>query len=217
MTKTRMTISRRDVLALIGTAAVTLPMSRSSWAIAPTDIGAFIDQLGVRAIEALTGTDIPQEIREQRFRTLFEEFFDIPGIGKFVLARYWRVATSEEQAEFLDLFVALIVRTYAQRFTEFSGEKFKIQDIAVESAAGYHTAHSVVERPGDESIRVDWLVRETDGVLKIEDVKVEGLSMAQTYRSEFASVIQGSGGKVAGLLDALRNKTSELGEQSAAQ
>jgi phospholipid transport system substrate-binding protein len=217
MTKTRTTISRRDVLALIGTAAVALPISRSSWAIASGDIGTFIDQLGVRAIEALTGTDITQEIREQRFRTLFEEFFDLPGIGKFVLARYWRVATPEEQAEFLDLFVALIVRTYAQRFTEFSGEKFKLQDIVPESAAGYHTAHSIVERPSDEYIRVDWLVREHNGVLKIEDVKVEGLSMAQTYRSEFASVIQGGGGKVAALLDALRNKTGELGEQNAAQ
>jgi len=45
----------------------------------------------------------------------------------------------------------------------------------------------------------------------IVDVKIEGVSMVQTYRSEFAEVIQNNGGKVAGLIEALRKKIAQRG------
>ena len=38
-------------------------------------------------------------------------------------------------------------------------------------------------------------------------VRVEGVSLRTTYRSDVGSVIQNGGGKVASLLDALRQKT----------
>jgi len=43
----------------------------------------------------------------------------------------------------------------------------------------------------------------------IVDIVVEGVSMAVTQRSEFASVIQSKGGTVKGLIDALRAKTTQ--------
>jgi len=42
-------------------------------------------------------------------------------------------------------------------------------------------------------------------------VIVEGVSMAVTQRSEFASVIQRNGGQVEGLITALRQKTEGAG------
>ena len=41
---------------------------------------------------------------------------------------------------------------------------------------------------------------------KIIDVMVEGVSMGQTQRSEFSSVIRQHGGKVEGLLAELRKR-----------
>jgi len=66
---------------------------------------------------------------------------------------------------------------------------------------------SEVFKPGSQPARVDWRVRTAGGQPKIVDVVVEGVSMAVTQRSEFAAVIQRSGGRVAGLLTALRDKT----------
>jgi phospholipid transport system substrate-binding protein len=66
-------------------------------------------------------------------------------------------------------------------------------------------------RPGAENIRVDWRLRADNSDFRILDVIVEGLSMAVTQRDEFASVIQSKGGKVAGLLDVLRQKVGQGG------
>jgi phospholipid transport system substrate-binding protein len=43
-------------------------------------------------------------------------------------------------------------------------------------------------------------------------VIVEGVSMAVTQRSEFASVIQRHGGQVQGLLDLMRQKTASAAQ-----
>jgi phospholipid transport system substrate-binding protein len=203
------------MLGLLAAGAMALPAMVGSRE-AAADARIFIDALGDKALEALTG-DIGQDVREQRFRELLNEFFDMRSIGKFVLARYWKVATDEEKDEFLGLFETLVVQAYAQRFTEYSGERFNVIEVTADAKPGYSTVRSVVERPEGEDVRVDWLVLEENGVSKIEDVKIEGVSMAQTYRSEFASVIQSKGGKVAGLITALRDKTGAIGQQSAAQ
>jgi phospholipid transport system substrate-binding protein len=53
---------------------------------------------------------------------------------------------------------------------------------------------------------VNWRVRLRDGKYKVIDVMVEGISMGQTQRSEFSSVIRKNGGKVKGLLVELRKR-----------
>ena len=47
---------------------------------------------------------------------------------------------------------------------------------------------------------VGWLVEHKNGQFRVLDVVAEGISMAPTLRSEYASVIKRSGGRVEGLV-----------------
>jgi len=169
------------------------------------DAQKFIDSLGEAAISSLTGTDLSEDEREKRFRGLLESHFDLPGISKFVLARYWRVATDAERADFRRLFEALLVQAYAKKFAEYAGERFKVSG-ALANDDGSITVNSLIDRPNGDQIRLDWRIEDVSG-LKISDLIVEGVSLRTTYRSDVGSVIQNGGGKVASLLDALRQKT----------
>ena len=62
-----------------------------------------ISTLGSRALEVL-GKGASQPERVARFRELLREDFDVPGIGRFVLGRYWNTATEEQRTEYLKLF-----------------------------------------------------------------------------------------------------------------
>jgi phospholipid transport system substrate-binding protein len=166
----------------------------------------FISDLGARAITDLGAMELSQADREANFRKLLEEHFDVPAIARFTLGRHWKIATEAERAEFLTLFEDFVVRSYATRFAGYSGETFAVKG----STPGPKSAtlvHSKVLRGSAEPVRVDWRVEPRGDKLMITDVIVEGVSMSVTQRSEFASVIQSSGGKVEGLLEALRNKT----------
>ncbi len=166
----------------------------------------FIETMADKAVAALTKVDVPREERVRRFRSLLHEHFAVNTIGRWVLGRYWRAASEPQREEYLKLFEELIVSTYVDRFTRYSGEDFAVTR-TVRNSDRDTLVFSVISRPqGAEPISVGWRVRGHEGQFKIVDVVVEGVSMGQTQRSEFASVIRRNGGTVEGLLRQLRRQ-----------
>ncbi|MBV9965879.1 MAG: ABC transporter substrate-binding protein [Alphaproteobacteria bacterium] len=169
---------------------------------AAQDPGAFVADLGHQAIQVL-GPNVSQAQRIARFRQLFRDDFDVPGIGQFVLGRYWRVATPAEQQEFLQLFQEYIVQSYAARLGEYGGEQFRV--IGSRPAGNETVVTSEIDGPSSR-VLVDWYLVDRGGRPRISDVYVGGISMKVTQRDEFASVIQRSGGRVDALLAQLRQR-----------
>lgn len=171
---------------------------------AAQDARAFINALGQQAIQVL-GPGVPAQQRLERFRVLFNNDFDVPGIGRFVLGRYWRSATPQEQHEFLALFQEYIVRAYSTRLAEYGGEPFRVT--GARGSGGDETiVSSEIVRANGGRIEVDWYLINQGGRYKITDVYIAGVSMKVTQRDEFAAVIQRTGGRVEGLLAQLRQK-----------
>lgn len=196
---------RRSVLAgvfsLFATSALAAPPL-----VNPADAVAFMNTLWDRAVEVLSKKTDPT-VREARFRELFHTDFDCPGIARFVLGRYWRTASEEEQQEFVKLFEDYVVFVYTARLSNFGGEALKVRG-SRSDGDGVIVSTDVVS-PGTASpMRIDWRLVRDNGAYKISDVIVEGVSMAVTQRSEFASVVQRNGGQVRGLLAMMREKTA---------
>jgi phospholipid transport system substrate-binding protein len=127
-------------------------------------------------------------------------------VARFVLGRYWRVATPAEQQQFQKLFEDYVVFAYAARLSDYGGEIFKVTGDQPDGD-GYIVASQIVRQNGEPPLKIDWRLINDNGALKISDVVVEGVSMAVTQRSEFASVIARNGGSINGLLTLMREKT----------
>ena len=164
----------------------------------------FVQSLADEAVPALSKKTLSDRERQYNFRKMLRRYFDVDGIGKWVLGRYWRKATRQERSEYLVLFEDLIVGTYANRFKNYSNEKLAFYGTT--SRGHIVIVKSHLEQDNQKPIRVDWRVKFPDGKYKIFDIVVEGISMIQTQRSEFSSVIRRNGGKISGLLTALREK-----------
>ena len=195
---------RRSVLAALllapATVATTAPAAADQ-----SDPVAFIRDLGHQALDVLSHK-VSRDARQARFRMLFQQNFDEPVIARFVLGRYWRVATPAEQQEFTKLFESYVVIAYAARLSNFGGEVFKVIGDQPDGD-GFLVASQIVRPNGEPPLKIDWRLVRDNGALKISDVVVEGISMAVTQRSEFASVIARNGGSVGGLLTLMREKT----------
>ena len=174
-------------------------------AMAAADPSALISNLGSRALEVL-GKNAPQSQRVERFRQLLREDFDVPGIARFVLGRYWNVATEEQRTEFVRLFEDYVALAYSTRLAEYTGETFKVTGSRPD-ADGAIVSSQIIRPAGAAPVKVDWRLTGRNGVYKISDVSVDGISMAVTQRSEFAAVIQHNGGQVQSLITMLRDKT----------
>jgi phospholipid transport system substrate-binding protein len=192
---------------LIGALAICLAMSpfATPAQAAPAEPSAFIQDLGQQAIQILRSTNT-QPQRQAAFNTLFTADFDVPAIGKFVLGHYWREATPEQQQEYLKVFGQYVVAIYAERFSNYQGEEFKVLGSKPEDGGSATVSSQIVRPSGGAPIHIDWRVAQEGGGYKIIDVKAENLSMSVTQREEFASVISQHGGSVQGLIDVLKQK-----------
>ena len=169
------------------------------------DAGAFLTNLGERAVVELGDQSLNEAERERRFRDLFNESVDVPAIGRFVIGPHWRRATEDEKTGFLKVFEDAIVQRFLPLFAEYSGETFSIGRIRQDANNPEHlfVTTSIVQTNG-EPVDVEWRVRQRDGSYQILDIIAEGVSMAITLRQEYSSVIRQSG--VSGLTAQLREK-----------
>lgn len=176
-------------------------------ALASADPSAFIKEVSSKAItEMAPAASETVQQRAAKLKPLLEQYFDMPGIAKYMLGSYWRKATPEEQGAFTAALTDFLALSYGKRFASYTGHDMAIGRVR-EEGDGRATVFSTVKLPNGEPARVDWIVEEISDGLKIADVKVEGLSLADTHRQEFASVISNNGGKVSALIDVLKKKT----------
>ena len=215
-----LSISRRGFsrgLAVLGAVAVAalvgLGAPRPAVAAGSSDPAVFVREFSAQAIGVLADRSLSGEHRQQAFRDLLTDGFDVKAISRFVLGRYWRKATEAERTEFTGLFEDLIVATYSRKFSDYNGQTLKVEAIREENEKMAAVASRIL-RHGGEPIRIDWRLLRRGESWHIVDVVVEGMSMVLSQRSEYAAVIKSDGGKIKGLLVKLREKTARLNSGS---
>lgn len=171
------------------------------------DAGAqkFIAGMGDRGINFLGDQSMSAEAKKAEFSKLLNDSFDMNTIARFSLGNYWNGATPVQQKEYLKLFKTMIVKVYSKRFSDYKGQKFDVRSSQKQSEKDTLVSSFIVPTDGPE-VRVDWRVRNNGGVYKVVDIIVEGVSMGQTQRSDFSSVIQRGGGNIDVLLNHLRQQ-----------
>ena len=73
---------------------------------------------------------------------------------------------------------------------------------------GVFVVDSQLNQSNGQPIKLQWEVRDAGQGLRITDVKIEGVSMVMTRRSDFNSYIQNNGGKVEPLIDELEARAA---------
>jgi phospholipid transport system substrate-binding protein len=207
-------MNRRNLLAtMLATpfALTALGQLAISPAHAEIDLGRatqFIQSTGQELVAAINGSQ-PVAARRLQVAAVLRRAVDVDGVGRFILGRWWRVATPAEQQEYMKLFEETLIRNLSARFGDYQGVRFSLgrSQQRTEDDALVNTN---IERPNQAAFSLDWRVGEVGGQPRVVDVIAEGTSLRLTQRSEYAAVISRNGGKVAALLDAMRRQIAAL-------
>lgn len=166
-----------------------------------------IENLTKEGIEQIINSNSSQAEKNEVFRKLFTENLDLDFIGKYVLGRYWRTATPTQRKEFISLYKEFNVSTWSKRFDEFKGKKFVFDGTSASSNKNQIFVNTEVPMEQGAPVDVKWRVYDHNGKLKIIDIIIENVSLAQTARNEYTAFIAKSPDGVEGLLKNLREKT----------
>ncbi len=167
---------------------------------------SMVESLTKEGIEKIINSNSSVEEKNAVFRKLFTENLDLDFIGKYVLGRYWRTAKPEEKKEFITLYKEFNVKTWSKRFDEFKGKEFVFKGTVPANNASQIFVDTEVPMDGTKPVNVKWRVSDNNGKLKVIDIIIENVSLAQTARNEYTSFIAKSPKGIAGLLENLREK-----------
>jgi phospholipid transport system substrate-binding protein len=175
---------------------------------ATVDPTSFVSDLGSRALASMPNEDTAAA-RQERFRQLFRQYFDVEACARSALGPYWIKATALQRQEFVGLYEDYVVIAYSAALRSLGGESFKV--LGSQPDKGRVIVTSQIQISDAAPIRVDWQLNPTNRGYKVTDVIVNGISMASAQHSDLVSVIQRNNGHMPALLVALREKNASNG------
>lgn len=167
---------------------------------------AFVERLAAQVLGAVGNPNLDSAERIAVLQNLLERDFDLTLLGRFALGSHWDAATPAQRREYLDAFIPYVLATYAVLLDEFDGESFAIVDEEPSGAQAF-VVTARIERIEGAALETAWRVRRVGSGYQVIDVIFEGMSVALTQRSQFASVVRRDG--LDGLIQALRDRAGQ--------
>ena len=134
---------------------------------------------------------------------------DLPLMTRLVMGPPWRTLTLEQQQQLVVAFGEYSIATYANQFSSYSGESFLVDPSPTRLTSGDVIVHTQLKTKDPEPVRLDYLMRDSNGRWQVIDVFLSGtISQLAARRSEFSSVLRQSG--AAALIELLRKKSADL-------
>jgi len=133
--------------------------------------------------------------------------FDLPFMTRIVVGPPWRELGEADRAKLVDAFSTYSVATYAQRFKDYSGERFEVDPSATPLPNGDCIVHTKLFPGGGAPVQLDYLMRKGAANWRIIDVYLNGsISELAARRSEYSTVLRKGG--AAALITLLQDKSA---------
>jgi len=131
---------------------------------------------------------------------------DFDTMTKLAVGKSWRIADEQQKADLVTEFTSLLLNTYTNALTEYSGESIDFQPFKPEKRDDRAVVRSVFKQSNGSTIPVLYKLREKDGWL-IYDIEVDQISLVTSYRTAFSNEIEKGG--IEGLLQTMKDKNAE--------
>jgi phospholipid transport system substrate-binding protein len=199
---------RRSVIALIPAIGVlaTAPMTGRAWGQSAQQAVSFVRSTAERLVAIVNSPDLLPEKR-RRLQQVIDATVDVNDIAHFCLGRFWRLATPEQQKQYLAQFGELLVTKIAGHLGEYQGVRVSMG--LARAAADTEIVITTIDRPNNPTYQVDWVVSTSTGGPKIIDLLAGGTSLRLTQSSDFAAYLARHQYNIYELIEGMRQLTAQ--------
>lgn len=141
-------------------------------------------------------------------RRILLPHFDLVTMSRSVVGNNnWQQASSVTQQEFIYEFTNYVLSTYSSALQSYDGEKIIFDPMRSYSGSDARVQiDSSIMHHGAPPIRVQYRMIKLGGTWKIYDFSIDGISIVQNYRSQFAGILRQ--GNLATLVQQLKRRNS---------
>jgi phospholipid transport system substrate-binding protein len=127
--------------------------------------------------------------RKNEILNIVSEYFNFEEMAKRALGRPWKDQAPDKRQEFVQLFKQLIFNTYINRLENYTGSKERVFYDFEKLDGDYAIVKTHIIYQGNNNIEIEYRLHRNVGEWKVYDVVVEGISIVENYRSQFASIL----------------------------
>jgi len=176
------------LLIVVAQSWVAAAAEDSPNAVIESAVVLFADQLDGRKDELAENRAELYAIIDEILLPRFDQRF----AAQVVLAKYWRTASEEQQARFIEAFYRALLRKYSDGILEFDPDRITVLPYRGDPTKKRTRVRSTVLMDDGNKVAVDYdLVKREAGWL-VFNVVIEGVSYVVNFRAELDSEIRAS-------------------------
>jgi phospholipid transport system substrate-binding protein len=146
-----------------------------------------------------------KKAKKDKIRDISQEMFDFTELSKRSLGKNWSKFNPDQQNEFVGLYKSLLEDAYADKIMLYTDVKIVFSKEVALTEKTVEVQSTVLRKSGE--IPIYYRVIMKDGVWRVYDVVIEGISLINNYRSQFKEILANK--PPASLLETLRKKVGK--------
>jgi len=171
-----------------------------------TTVNAIVDVLKQRQDKSkLTEAD------REAIRHVVDGRFDYMEMSKRSLGREWQSVSDADRKKFADIFRQLLERSYGNRLAEYREQKVEYDNAEFK---GDKARVKTLVIDANKQTPVEYRLHQTPTGWQVYDIKIEGVSLVSTFRTDFSQTLDKEG--FSGLMRTLEKKVTDLKAKDAA-
>lgn len=205
MMRERAETMRRSIRARIGIALVVGVMAASAAQADTTEARKVVDETLAQVLAILNEPDLASPVRVKKIEDIARERFDFELMSRLVLRSGWRRFDARQQQQFVDAFRDHLSASYGSRIDRYEQQSVEVTGEQLEARGDVTVKTRIVGGTVDD-LSMDYRLRQRNGVWRVIDVKIEGVSLVSNFHSQFKEVLAEGGPEE--VLRRLREKTA---------
>ena len=147
-----------------------------------------------RGLAIVQRADLQGDAKKTQRRGLLRKelfpYFHFEEMSRRSLGVHWKNRTPQERQEFVKLFTDLLENAYAGKIEGYKGEKIRFGKETLDLP--YAEVKTTIVTPQEQEFSVEYRLLADGSRWRVYDIVIEGVSLVNNYRSQFAGILQKS-------------------------
>ena len=169
---------------------LVLIFSTSLFAMQSDNIKGQMDSKIHQALNILKNKQETTEQKAQKIFKIFDEMFDYRLMARLSLGRRaWMNISNDQRKKYVDSFIKLLKESFIEKLKLYNDQKIDIEDFLKTKRARAILKTSIIDKKDKTEVDYKFYRSRKRGWI-IYDVIVAGVSIIQSYRQQFADLLQ---------------------------
>jgi phospholipid transport system substrate-binding protein len=183
---------------LVMTAVIGMTAVRSvAGAAEDASARGIVEQAVQDTVIVLRDASLPRTQRGQKVGQILEQNFDFETFSRLAVGQAsWKEATDNQRTEFVREFSKHVLAVCRGGTNQYGGQDLSVAQDRQEAKGDWTVQTRVIGKKNGaarEVAKIDFRLRQREQQWKVIDVTISGISMAATFRAQFAAIIKEGG------------------------